>query len=234
MMLTQSANCVNLGDVKADGQADVMGDPGPRSKPRNTPTDATRRAAIHAAAIGEFSKRGFAATSMSNIATAAGMSRPALYQYFRNKSDIFASAFTALVDGAVDRALAALAEPGSTAQQLDGFLQRSEGDLWERMAASPHSNEIVTAKYEHAADGVAAVMQRHWAGLREYLKRVGPGGRSRDSVRRRAGWAEMLEFAPRGLKSDQPSVEVYRERLTALARSVAADIEASRATRAGR
>ena len=52
-----------------------------------------QRRAIHAAAIAQFSERGFSATSMANIADAAGMSRPALYQYFRNKGDIYASAF---------------------------------------------------------------------------------------------------------------------------------------------
>ena len=45
---------------------------------------------------------------MSHIAEQAGMSRPALYQYFQNKGDIFACAFAALVEQAGDRALAAL------------------------------------------------------------------------------------------------------------------------------
>ena len=64
------------------------------------------------------------------------MSRPALYQYFRNKADIYESAFVALFDEHVERALAALAEPGTTAERLDGFLQRYEGDLWQLLVAS--------------------------------------------------------------------------------------------------
>jgi hypothetical protein len=44
---------------------------------------------------------------------------------------------------------------------------------------------------------------------------------------RRAEWAEMLELSPKGFKVDQPSVAVYRRRLSALARSVTADIDAA-------
>ena len=66
-----------------------------------------QRRAIHVAAIAQISERGFSATSMANIADAAGMSRPALYQYFRNKGDIFSSAFVALFNDHADRALRA-------------------------------------------------------------------------------------------------------------------------------
>jgi AcrR family transcriptional regulator len=181
-----------------------------------------RRAVIHAAAIREFSARGFAATSMANIADAAGVSRPALYQYFQNKGDIFASSFEALMDECVDRALAALAADGSLADRLDGLLQRFDGDLWERMAASPHAQELLDAKYEHAADVGVRPMQRLRKGVVAHLRSLdAPSGRRNE-------WVDVLELAPKGFKTDQPTVTVYRRRLSALARSVAADIESSR------
>ncbi len=180
-----------------------------------------RRAVIHAAAIREFSARGYSATSMANIADAAGVSRPALYQYFQNKGDIFASAFEALMNQCVDRSLESLQAPGTLADQLDGFLQRFDGDLWEQMAASPHSQELLDAKYEHAAHVGIGPMQRLHKGLSTHLRTTGAPSA------RRAEWAEMLELSPKGFKIDQPSVAVYRRRLTALARSVAADISAA-------
>ena len=42
----------------------------------------------------------------------------------------------------------------------------------------------------------------------------------------RHGWADVLVLAPKGFKSDTPNLTDYRRRLTALAHSVAADIDA--------
>lgn len=180
-----------------------------------------RRAAVHEAAVQVFAAQGFAATSMADIAAAAGMSRPALYQYFENKGDVFASAFAALIDESVDRSLAALDADGPTAERLDGFLQRFDGDLWQRMAASPHAQELLDAKYAHAAEASAAGLARRHRGLVAALRRTGA------PPARRTEWAEVLTLSPQGFKSDHPSAAVYRRRLTALARSVAADIDGS-------
>lgn len=184
-----------------------------------------QRRAIHAAAIAQFSERGFSATSMANIADAADMSRPALYQYFRNKADIYASAFVALFNDHVDLALAALDDGGSNSQRLDGFLQRFEGDLWEQMAASEHSEEIMSAKSADTAQEIQHVVARLRSGLAAFLTTAFPG-RGQAAIARRAEWAEVLELAPKGFKIDTPTVAVYRRRLTALARGVAADIDA--------
>ncbi|MGA1748149.1 MAG: TetR/AcrR family transcriptional regulator [Ilumatobacteraceae bacterium] len=184
-----------------------------------------QRRLIHAAAIDQFSARGFAATSMADIADAAGMSRPALYQYFRNKRDIFASAFVALFDDHVDRALQALNGDGTTERRLEGFLQRFEGDLWELMAASEHSEEIMSARTADTTEEIQRVIARLRSGVATFLAAAHPG-RSQAAKDRRAGWAEILEFSPKGFKLDAPSVAVYRRRLTALARGVAADIDA--------
>lgn len=180
-----------------------------------------KRDAIHRAAIEQFAERGFAGTSMAHIADAAGMSRPALYQYFRDKGDIFTSAFVALFEDLVERALWALHQPGSTVQQLDGFLQRYEGDLWERMATSPYAEEIIRSKNDDVVAAVAVVVGRLSAGLAAYLEQ-----RSEDA-QARAEWVELLRWSPKGLTYDRPSVDTFRRRLTALARVVAADLDAS-------
>lgn len=184
-----------------------------------TQPDDAKRSVIHAAAISEFSARGFNRTSMSNIARAAGLSRPALYQYFKNKGDIFGSAFVALLDASVDSAIAELERPGPTVQRLDGFLQRFEGDLWERMSASPHADEIMNAKTEHATAGALAAVTRLQAGLASFFE-----AESNVDAATRKSWIELARLSPRGFKLDEPTVDVYRGRLTALARSLAADI----------
>jgi AcrR family transcriptional regulator len=193
--------------------------------------DDPKRAAIASAAIDVFSARGFARTSMAHIAEEAGMSRPALYQYFENKGDIFGCAFAALVEGAADRALAALDAPTDVVDQLDGFLQHFDGAFWERTAASPYGDELLDAKAEYAPQAIGVVMKRIRRGLERYFKLVGPRRRSAALAARRKGWIDLLEFAPRGFKLDRPPIAAYRRRLRALAESVAADMEASRSPR---
>ncbi|MEM9040814.1 MAG: TetR family transcriptional regulator [Actinomycetota bacterium] len=183
-----------------------------------------RRGQIHEAAIDQFVRRGITGTSMANIADAAGLSRPALYQYFDNKTDIFASAFVALFEKHIDLALDALDQPAATSVRLDGFLQRFEGDLWQLRAGSPHADEILRAKHTHLATSIEDVVARLWAGLDSFLAAVAPG-RSKAAVDRRTSWFDVLRFAPRGLAFDQPPVDVYRRRLATLASSVAADID---------
>ncbi len=162
---------------------------------------------------------------MAHIAEQASMSRPALYQYFQNKGDIFACAFAALVEQAADRALTALEEPGTIAEQLDGFLQNFDGAFWERTAASPYGEELLSATSEYAPKAVGIEMKRIRRGLDKYLRQTGDRLRSTAGRAQRKGWIDILEFAPRGFKLDRPSVTTYRLRLTALAHSVASGIE---------
>lgn len=162
---------------------------------------------------------------MSHIAEAAGVSRPALYQYFGDKKEIFASAFIGLFEQLVEDALLALEQPGTTADRLDGFLQRYEGDLFERMSASPHVDEIIGAKNEQVAAAAAAVVSRLSEGLEVFLASVAPGHSSTVRAQRTA-WIELLRLAPKGLRFDQPTVAVLRDRLTALAHVVASASDA--------
>lgn len=50
---------------------------------------AARRAAILAAALDEFSERGFAATRLDDIARRAGVAKGTIYLYFRDKESLF-------------------------------------------------------------------------------------------------------------------------------------------------
>jgi len=116
---------------------------------------------------------------------------------------------------------------GRFADQLDGFLQRFVGDLWERMAASPHADEIESAKTGDLARAIGELLADLWSELAHYLARHAPGSGAA-IVARRQGWSDLLQLASKGLRADQPTIELYRERLRALAQSIGADIEASR------
>lgn len=160
---------------------------------------------------------------MANIAAAAGVSRPALYQYFDNKDDVFAAAFVGLFEDLVSSALDALDGPGTIAERLDGFLQGYEGDLWERMSSSPYIDEIMDAKNDQVAGAAARVVARLSDGLSALLAETIPHSAVVDRESH-ATAIELLRLAPKGFRFDQPSVVVFRRRLTALAQFVAAGL----------
>ena len=180
-----------------------------------TTSPASRATAICTAAIPVFAAQGFRGTSMADLAAAAGVSRPALYQYFGNRADLFRAAFGALLDHGTDRALAALMEPTPLIDQLDGFLQRLSGDAYEQLAATSHGDELMEAKHEFAADVAANAIARAHAGLHSHLMERGFDHQQVGAV------VELVTLSPIGLKSDHPSAAVYRERLSSLAHAAA-------------
>ncbi|MEM7286592.1 MAG: helix-turn-helix domain-containing protein [Actinomycetota bacterium] len=189
----------------------------------------TRRISICAAAVEQFMTHGYAATSMAKIAAAAGVSRPALYQYFTDKDDIFASAFASVFEERVDAGIAALEAGGADVlAAVDGLLQRYEGDLWELTAASAHNEELIAAKSQAVAAAVAVEVDRLWAAVASWLATRRPGSSAATKDLRR-GWLDVLRWSPVGMRGDRPSVAEYRARLAALARTVAADITAATA-----
>ena len=171
------------------------------------------------AAVGVFAAQGFRKTSMADLAAAAGVSRPALYQYFDNRSDLFRAAFRTVLEDGTDAALAALRQDGTLVERVDGYLQRLVGDAYEAMAATPFGDELMEAKYEFAADVAAAAIERARKGLRKFI------GANVDADRAtKTAAIELLILSPNGLKSDDPSPATYRRRLSTLARAATATL----------
>lgn len=78
---------------------------------------------ILSAALRTFGRYGYRRTSMELIAQAADASRPALYQYFRGKADVFRAMTAHLLDGLIAAAESAgRAEDSSVAERLTGVL----------------------------------------------------------------------------------------------------------------
>lgn len=167
------------------------------------------------ASIPLFAKRGFRKTSMAHIADAAGMSRPALYQYFTDRADLFAAAYVMLLEEATDAALAALAQPVSLAAQLDGYLQRISGDGYAALSATKYGDELIEARHAFAAEAATAAVKRAHKGLRDHLKATTSDQQSQDRA------LEILTLSTVGLKQDLPTPAAYRRRLTFLAGAVA-------------
>lgn len=72
---------------------------------------------IVAAAAALFRERGFAATSMQEIADAVGLTRPALYYHFRNKEEILESLVEEITLKSIRKTLLLNAEPSADPAQ---------------------------------------------------------------------------------------------------------------------
>src|ERR1700687_1631722 len=62
---------------------------GRNGRPRKPAARGQRREAITAAALEEFSARGFAATRLDDVARRAGVAKGTIYLYFRDKESLF-------------------------------------------------------------------------------------------------------------------------------------------------
>ena len=160
---------------------------------------------IRRAAIPVFASQGFKRTSMADLAEAAGVSRPALYQYFDNRADLFREALQIILVEATDAALAALGGDGLVAERIDGYLQRLVADGYETLYGMAFAADVSDAELERGRDGLRAFISNQ--------TQASP-------VTRKAA-AELVLLSPAGLKADWPQPEVYRKRLTTLATAAA-------------
>jgi AcrR family transcriptional regulator len=88
----------------------------------STDEAAGRRERIVASAVDVFGRYGFRRTSMELLAEAAGVSRPGLYQYFRNKRDVFAAVAELVGARMAEDARAAAAAGASAGERLYAVL----------------------------------------------------------------------------------------------------------------
>src|SRR5258708_5244129 len=82
---------------------------------------------------------------MDDIATAAGMSRPAIYQYVRNKQDAFRRLATTILDEATRDAGEAAAGGGTLTQRLDRVLAVKLTTTARLLRDGPHTIDLIRA-----------------------------------------------------------------------------------------
>ena len=173
-----------------------------------------RRRKILDAAFQTFSAYGVAKTSMGDIAAAASMSRPGLYQYFDDKEHILVEVLVRALGEAADAAIAELDGPGELGEQLDAFLQRWFGDLAEQLRSTSHGADLIEAKSGRAKPTVDAITARVRRAAGRRLRAAGA-----------PHLVDLLMLSPGGLKLDAPTTSTYRKRLTALADALAASVD---------
>ncbi|MCH2165479.1 MAG: TetR/AcrR family transcriptional regulator [Marinovum sp.] len=181
-------------------------------------SDDPKRTAILTAAMQVISTYGYRKTSMEDIARAAGMSRPALYQHFANKDAIYRACCEVLFLQKIKALKDALSQDGPPSQLLTRAITAEMGPLMKDILSSPHGPEIMKMSQTVAQDIISNGVAEVTAILEGFFERHG----ARDPD----GMAMTFEAAKMGLHESVPSYDVYIERLETLARAFGALIEA--------
>jgi AcrR family transcriptional regulator len=170
------------------------------------------------AAYACFVRHGIRKTTMEDIAAAAGMSRPAVYQYVRNKDDAYRRLAARIYDGALREARQAAAGTGTLAQRLDRILAVKLA-LTERLFAdSPYAAELVGRDAPTRQAGAAGELERRFlAELTDLLAVTITGAAAEAELALTDGHAhEIAELAlalTRGLEADHTDLDRRRDRL---------------------
>lgn len=112
----------------------------------------TKRGLILEAALSVFVTYGFRKTSMDDIARQAGVSRPALYQIFKNKTDIFRALSQEMMDRAADAASDAFKTGEKLDVQLFNSIDCSIMEMHRFVEQTPHGVELIGINQEIAQD----------------------------------------------------------------------------------
>lgn len=95
-----------------------------RGVDERTEVQRRKREAVLEAAVRHFNARGFAATSMDEVATELNVTKPTIYHYFRNKDEILFECVRRGLDGLRDAAVEAVGAQGPALWRLTTVMRR--------------------------------------------------------------------------------------------------------------
>lgn len=114
-------------------------------------------AAALAAATRLFARRGFEATSLQDIATEVGVSKPAILHHFPSKEELRRAVFAAILDHWRERLPAILLAATASEDRFDGVL----GELRAFFAADPDRARLVIREMLDRPDEIRELMRAH-------------------------------------------------------------------------
>jgi AcrR family transcriptional regulator len=151
-------------------------------RPRFDNLDPERRAAILSIAAEEFAEHGYEGASYNRIIERSGLSKGAIYYYFDDKEDLYAT----VLKGALQRLVMDVGRMHE-ARDAEGFWR--EFDAWtvrslHMFQAEPHAvglaRSLVTALARGAATGALAELRR---GARSFMEGFIAHGQSLGAIR---------------------------------------------------
>lgn len=166
-----------------------------------------RENAIIEAAHTIFMRYGFQRCTMDDIAREAGMSRPALYQHFRNKKAIYGGLLTRMFEQMVADIEAGLQKPGPTGAVLRDAYEAAVIQPLAEVMETPHGCELVDMKGDVDDVPLADILARKHAVLAAFFR----ARMSADAAPAADDLAYLVTDAFEGAKVRCDSIEELRE-----------------------
>ncbi len=184
----------------------------------NRPMQGGKANRILEAAKSCFLNYGFKKTSMSDIASQANMSRPALYLHFDNKETIFCALVEQLHEQTLSQAATVLKKEESLSDRVRQAFECHSVALFSLVANSTHGDELIDINGKVAAEITRASVAKFVQLLAQVLKESEVNQeiqlKNLDLTSLQA--AELLVNSSHGLKEAATSVEDYRIKLQQL------------------
>ncbi|WP_161952443.1 MULTISPECIES: TetR/AcrR family transcriptional regulator [unclassified Ensifer] len=183
----------------------------------------TKRHHILNAAVEVFSRFGYRKTSMQDVADAAGMSRAALYLYFKNKDDLFRVLMERHHATATAEAEAGFAQTAPFERRLSAGLKAFVLSAMAPVQSSPYGQELFEANNTLAEDlNVATAARLQQLTQATIADAIEAGEISLGKVAVTPTLlAELIFCAIDGIKKGSDGLDQIEERIDALVRIVA-------------
>jgi TetR/AcrR family transcriptional regulator len=183
--------------------------------PRRVPTrpsapEPSARDRLLEAAVEMFERKGYAATSVREIVEHAGLTKPALYYYFRSKEGILIAALELAV-GELDRLLSDVAHAsGSARSRLAGLCARALVASRSRSSLVRVAHAVAFGPREAIPPFDFIVFERL---VREHLRRIVADGVATGEIRRAAAGGTIYAMQALLMLAIGQHVEPRREAL---------------------
>ncbi|PQA85967.1 TetR/AcrR family transcriptional regulator [Hyphococcus luteus] len=144
-----------------------------------------KRIQILEAASSCFAEAGYDATSMDDVAAAAGVSKGSLYDYFKNKEDLFYGVFEWFLGSLVGDGAQRMEEETSAYARLFAFAETSVNALIDHIALYPVTLEVWAAAAKAGTrERFSAVMRELYVAYRAEVTAIIDSGQKAGEIRR--------------------------------------------------
>ena len=185
--------------------------------PKEAPRAEEKRVKIVTAATTLFSRYGFRRTSIDQLAAEAGVAKPTVYAYFKDKDAVFEAVVVAVCEDLIARAEAASRGRGSIEERLSAMLAAKFTRYWELVQRSPHAQELLDSQSRLGAETIARADKAFVRLLATAIgesKEVDPARAGLTAL----GLAQLLIRAASGAAYDATTVAAHRKHLGELVR----------------